>query len=409
MAATRLDNYIAMLLEGDNPMISCLGHGIAPTDNSKHEFYGVDLLCSLYIVTEENSDSAKLVECDFVDTFYIQEQDGDIMAHILVVFPDSDVIVPYKTSVSIWKQYAQRDNSLRLSHTNNIPGHFFVDWFAYSTQHNMMDMRYTEYRGVTITKNMPYLAGRQIKRNEVFARIVRHKHTSETYFYQNDTEGVTQTLIGVGLTPRWKLSIKPFAPKASKAVQTVAIALAFVPFLKDLFMTNNVAQTFLVDKIRSRETQPIRFIMLDLDAFVNNVFAPKCELCKNTMIKACVCETRNQYFETLDFVDKLHVVVSCEYTDLVGPLCQSAQALCGLLRPKDITVATYDDLPPLLAGEDFEDLLDSNKVPSTQRGRTHWTALASNGQEPLLTIRQPTPHDSDDKRLLPTHSESNRL
>jgi hypothetical protein len=65
-----------------------------------------------------------------------------------------------------------------------------------------------------------------------------------------------------------------------------------------------------------------------------------------------------------------------------------------LLRPENITVAAYDDLPPLLAGEDFETLLDDNKVPSTQRAKKHWTTLASNDQEPLLTIPQPITPDS---------------
>jgi hypothetical protein len=394
MAATRLDNYIAMLLYGNSPLISCVGHGVCEKDNTKYEFYGVGLLCKLYVATKENPTKPKMFRGDYVEKFYIKDKDGDIIAYILIGVFDSDNKIPLETSVALWKQYAQGDNSLRMSELKRIPGHFFVDWFAYATRHVMMDMRYEEYCGVTVTKNIPYLAGRRITRNEVFVSIVRNKHTFETYFYHVEAEGAVQTLIGVGLTPKWKLTVKPFVLKAPKAVQTVAVALAFVPFLKDMFMTSTTAQMFLVDKIRSRETQPIRLVMLDLDVFVNDVFQPECKLCENTMIKACVCETRNQYFESLDFVDKLHVVVCPEHPDLIGALCESAQALCALLRPENITVAAYDDLPPLLAGEDFETLLDDNKVPSTQRAKRHWTTLASNDQEPLLTIPQPITPDS---------------
>jgi len=394
MAASRLESYIAMLTDGDHPMITCWDHEHSRTDNTKYVFHSVKLLCELYVVTKKDPTNAKRVRCDYVDSFYIKEEDGDMMAFITVAFADSDVKLDKKTSVSIWKQYVQQDNSLVMSQNRRMPGHFYVNWFAYGTQHTTMDMRYTEYRNITVIKNIPYLAGRQIKRNDTFNSILRHKYTGETYFYTTDQEQVTKLLVGVGLTPQWKLTLKPFALRPPKTVKTVAVCLAFIRFLKDLFVTNTAAQTFLIDTLRHRMAEPVRFVLLDADSLVNEVFAPPCDLCENTMVRPCTCETRNQYFETLDFVDALCVIVSSKYNNLTGPLCQPAQALAALLPPRRITVVSYDKLPPLLAGEDFDGLVDEHKVPSTQRAQRHWTVLADN-QDSVLRLSLPTPPDSE--------------
>lgn len=384
---SRLNTYVGMLCECDEPMLYCLGHDFVAGDNTKYQFHAVELLYPLYVASEDAPKKGKAVRDFVVEKFYIEEEDGVFVAHVKALFPDSPVAVWYKTSVLLWRQYIGKLKAMNHTNALALPSRMYFDWFAYHTARVCDDLRYEQFTNVTILSDIPYLAGRKSVRTDVFARIVRHRQTGVTMF--RDEHGV---LLGIGVIPKWKLTLEPFGVR--ETVRTVAVAVAFVPELRDVFVHDLRMQKVVAAALR--ENSATRVVFLDVDAFLNTEFEPECEPCEKNNFKKCVCVERNAYFESWSAVDQLCVLVLEEHSDLNGRLCESAVGLAGLLSPENIETRSFDDIssPQDMLGEAFEETLAAYAHSRYSRRFSHWTEVATRAEDGVLkrfTIKGPPP------------------
>lgn len=384
----KLDSYINMLIEGDDPMLYCADHGFVDGSNHRYMFYGVVLNMPLYVVSKQHPSNGAEIRNFKVESLWIESLDNDVVVRLVGKAADCNSKESYTTSLLLWRQYAGSIRGLSESRRLELPGNMYLDWFAYFlTKTHSGDVRIDCFQNVTILTDIPYLAGKKVCRNDGFKRILVERSTNIVCFL--DDEGTT---VSVGIIPKWKLTASPFKTLQAKTL-TVAIATAMVDEARASLMASPSRfvplRDFVVADVFERVGNAIdnvRVEFLDLDAFFNTSLAPECEYCIQTYVGVCKCDQRNAYFEALDHIQKMYVFVFADSPLLNGGLCQSAIALAGCLKPEDVHVVAYESCgtPEDLLGDALEATVAQYEPMPTSIPLPHWTEMASRVEDHSL-------------------------
>lgn len=375
---SKLATYLNWLCNGDDPLFTCQDHGFVDEDNTKYAFYGVELRYPLYVSTQKNPEKGTELSGFEVNELYIKDHKGVVWAHLKVSFPDADSPLPYKTPVLIWRMHIGSYKALKLGHEMNIPGRMFFDWFAYFSSSVCNDLRYEEFKNVTILKDLPYLAGLHIVKTMHFSTVIRHRLSGIALFYNE-----TRNLVGVSIIPKWNVETKRLKPLVEKNV--VGIALGVVEELKTIILDSLSIQRAICDSLREDDET---FFFLDTDAILNTNFAPSCQNCLKKLPGNCSCKAINKHIEKFSWINKLYVLVLEEYANLNGALCHTAVGLAALLLPEKISVYRLDSIfePTDLLCETFEEVLQGYTPLPNSHIYSSWTSLAVLDEKNRLRI-----------------------